>query len=149
MVTGIVGKLIRTPEEKPVNIPGKKAVKFTVVENNKRGEGKVSVFYNMTMICGTDRQFDMVVGLQKGTVLMFSGVRVTGCKEGDKDQAEVSHNIYANVNNFDIIASTGEGDGGNGGGASSGGQRRATPSRPAQGNAMDDPFDSDEPGPFA
>jgi hypothetical protein len=60
MITSIVGRLIKKPEvAERIQIPGKHVVNFTMVENRSRGEKRLSVFFNLSLIIGTDAQFDL------------------------------------------------------------------------------------------
>ena len=105
MITSIVGRLIKKPEvAERIQIPGKHVVNFTVVENRNRGERRVSVFFNLSLIIGTDAQFDLAMRLDKGTVLLFSSPRITYVRQSDKSENEQTINLYADADNFKIVA---------------------------------------------
>ena len=108
MITSIVGRLIKKPEvAERIQIAGKHVVNFTVVENRNRGERRLSVFFNLSVIIGTDAQFDLVMRLDKGTVLMFSAPRITYVRQSDRSESEQQQqtiNIYADADNFKIVA---------------------------------------------
>lgn len=125
MINSITGKLFKTPTiNEKLNIEGKTAIDFTVVENRKRGENKkVSTFYNLTLITSSERQRDMILGLGAGTVLVFAGIRANYMTGGDRDSAEVKNNFYADVQSFEIVPGTDNSGGGGGGGE--GGQRQS------------------------
>ena len=113
MITSIVGRLIKKPEvAERIQIPGKHVVNFTVVENRNRGERRVSVFFNLSLIIGTDAQFDLAMRLDKGTVLLFSAPRITYVRQSDKSESEQTINLYAEADNFKIVAGAGEGSAG-------------------------------------
>jgi len=121
MITSIVGRLIKKPEvAERIQIPGKHVVNFTIVENRNRGEKRLSVFFNLSLIIGTDAQFDLAMRLDKGTVLLFSAPRITYVRQSDKSDTEQTINIYADADNFKIVAGAGVGEGGAGSGAGEG-----------------------------
>lgn len=162
MITSIVGRLIKRPEvNERVNIPDKTVMNFTVVQSIRRGQSKrISVFYNLSMVVSTENQLNLIQSFDKGTILNFSSPRINFVKQNEPTQGqygeEVTINIYADVQNFEILSGGGaEGGGGGGGfGQSSGGfgggggqQRRPAPSR---GNdSGHDPGPSDFDDPFA
>ena len=105
MITSIVGRLIKKPEvAERIHIPGKRVVNFTVVENRTRGEKRLSVFFNLSMIVGTDAQYELVMRFEKGTILLFSFPRITYVRQTEKSEQEQSINLYAEVDNFKIVA---------------------------------------------
>ena len=105
MITSVVGRLIKKPEQvERIHIPGKRVVAFTIVQNSQRGDKRLSVFFNLTMIVATEAQFEMVMRLEKGTVLLFSSPRITYVKQVDKDEHEQVINLYAEIDNFRIVA---------------------------------------------
>ena len=122
MITSIVGRLIKKPEvAERIQIPGKHVVNFTLVENRSRGERRVSVFFNLSLIIGTDAQFDLAMRLDKGTVLLFSAPRITYVRQSDKSDTEQTINLYADADNFKIVAgAAGVGEGAAGSGAGEG-----------------------------
>ena len=112
MITSIVGRLIKKPEvAERIQIPGKHVVNFTVVENRNRGERRLSVFFNLSLIIGTDAQFDLAMRLDKGTVLLFSAPRITYVRQSDKSDTEQTINLYADADNFKIVAGAGIAEG--------------------------------------
>jgi len=122
MITSIVGRLIKKPEvAERIQIPGKHVVNFTVVENRSRGEKRLSVFFNLSLIIGTDAQFDLAMRLDKGTVLLFSAPRITYVRQSDKSETEQTINLYAEADNFKIVAGAGEGSAGSAGALAAGG----------------------------
>ncbi len=122
MITSIVGRLIKKPEvAERIQIPGKHVVNFTVVENRNRGEKRLSVFFNLSLIIGTDAQFDLAMRLDKGTVLLFSAPRITYVRQSDKSETEQTINLYAEADNFKIVAGAGEGSAGSAGALAAGG----------------------------
>ena len=78
-----------------IQIPGKHVVNFTLVENRSRGEKR----------------------LDKGTVLLFSAPRITYVRQSDKSETEQTINLYADADNFKIVAGAGVGEGAAGSGA--------------------------------
>lgn len=109
MITSIVGRLIKKPEvAERIQIPGKHVVNFTVVENRTRGERRLSVFFNLSLVIGTDAQFDLAMRLEKGTVLLFSSPRITYVRQSERSETEQSINLYAEAENFKIIAGAAE-----------------------------------------
>ncbi len=105
MITSIVGRLIKKPELiDRVQIPGKRIVLFTLVQHHHRGERRLSVFYNLSMIVGTDAQYDLVMRFEKNTVLLFSFPRITYVRQSEKSPQEQVINLYADVENFKIVA---------------------------------------------
>src|SRR5918998_2120093 len=105
MITSIVGRLIKKPElVERIQIPGKRVLSFTLVQNSTRGERRLSVFYNLSMIVGTDAQYELVMRFEKNTVLLFSFPRITYVKQTDKSEQEQVINLYAEVENFKIVA---------------------------------------------
>jgi len=122
MITSIVGRLIKKPEvAERIQIPGKHVVNFTLVENRNRGEKRLSVFFNLSLIIGTDAQFDLAMRLDKGTVLLFSAPRITYVRQSDKSETEQTINLYAEADNFKIVAGAGEGSAGSAGALAAGG----------------------------
>ena len=122
MITSIVGRLIKKPEvAERIQIPGKHVVNFTLVENRNRGEKRLSVFFNLSLIIGTDAQFDLAMRLDKGTVLLFSSPRITYVRQSDKSETEQTINLYAEADNFKIVAGAGEGSAGSAGALAAGG----------------------------
>src|SRR4028119_1978478 len=123
MITSIVGRLIKKPEvAERIQIPGKHVVNFTLVENRSRGEKRLSVFFNLSVIIGTDAQFDLAMRLDKGTVLLFSAPRITYVRQSDKSsEGEQTINLYAEADNFKIVAGAGEGNAGSTGALAAGG----------------------------
>jgi len=121
MITSIVGRLIKKPEvAERIQIPGKHVVNFTLVENRNRGEKRLSVFFNLSLIIGTDAQFDLAMRLDKGTVLLFSAPRITYVRQSDKGETEQTINLYAEADNFKIVAGAGEGSAGSAGALAAG-----------------------------
>ena len=105
MITSIVGRLIKKPElAERIQIPGKRVVNCTLVQNSTRGERRLSVFFNLSMIVATDAQYELVMRLEKNTVLLFSFPRITYVKQNEKSPQEQSINLYAEVDNFKIVA---------------------------------------------
>ena len=105
MITSVVGRLIKKPElVERIHIPGKRVVAFTIVQNSQRGEKRLSVFFNLTMVIATEAQFEMVMRFEKGTVLLFSSPRITYVKQVDRDEHEQVINLYAEIDNFRIVA---------------------------------------------
>ncbi len=122
MITSIVGRLIKKPEvAERIQIPGKHVVNFTLVENRNRGEKRLSVFFNLSLIIGTDAQFDLAMRLDKGTVLLFSAPRITYVRQSDKSDTEQTINLYAEADNFKIVAGAGEGRAGSASALAAGG----------------------------
>ena len=108
MITSIVGRLIKKPEvAERIQIPGKRIVNFTVVENRTRGERRLAVFFNLSMVVGTDAQFDLVMRFEKGTVLLFSSPRITYVRQSERSETEQTINLYAEADNFKIVAGAG------------------------------------------
>jgi hypothetical protein len=171
MITGITGRLIKTPlvnEKLTGHLNGKTAYDFTIAENRKRGDKETSTFYNVTLIAATENQAAMYGGLEKGTVVLFNGIQVFSVT-GDKEKG--SNNVYCDAKGLEIIASAGERSGGGGGGEgqqssgqrrpapmnapaqqqrSGGGGNRQVPSRAAAPTIDEDPFDGpdDSKNPF-
>ena len=105
MITSVVGRLIKKPELiERIHIPGKHVVAFTIVQNSQRGDKRVSVFFNLSTVVATEAQFEMVMRLEKGTVLLFSAPRITYVKQADRDDREQVINLYAEIDNFRIVA---------------------------------------------
>lgn len=105
MITSIVGRLIKKPELiERIHIPGKRVVAFTIVQNSQRGEKRLSVFFNLSMVAATEAQFEMVMRLEKGTVLLFSSPRITYVRQVERDEHEQVINLYAEIDNFRIVA---------------------------------------------
>jgi hypothetical protein len=74
------------------------------------------VFFNLSLIIGTDAQFDLAMRLDKGTVLLFSAPRITYVRQSDKSsEGEQTINLYAEADNFKIVAGAGEGSAGSAG----------------------------------
>lgn len=112
MITSIVGRLIKKPElVERIHIPGKRVVAFTVVQNSQRGDRRVSVFFNLSTVVATDAQFEMVMRFEKGTVLLFSSPRITYVKQVDREDGEQVINLYAEIDNFRIVAGAAGGPG--------------------------------------
>ena len=162
MITSIVGRLIKRPElVDRFQIPGKRIVLFTLVQHQNKGERRLSVFYNLSMLVGTDAQYEMVMRFEKNTVLLFSFPRITYVKHTQKSPEEQVINIYADVENFKIVAGADAFavSGGNGAGSSGllapAAQQEASQSlrppapRPSAKlpdlTQLDDPFEQSEP----
>ena len=105
MITSIVGRLIKKPETvERINIPGKHLVNFTVVQNSTHADKRLSVFFNLSMVIGTDNQYNLAMRFEKGTVLLFTAPRITYVRQTERGEVDQSINIYAEVENFKIVA---------------------------------------------
>jgi hypothetical protein len=137
MITSIVGRLIKKPEvAERIQIPGKHVVNFTLVENRTRGEKRLSVFFNLSLVLGTDAQLDLALRLEKGTVLLFSSPRITYVRQTEKGEGEQTINLYAEADNFKIVAAAGA--------ATAAGAEAASPSASGAGGG-EDLFDPSAP----
>lgn len=105
MITSIVGRLIKKPEPvERITIPGKRLVNFTVVQNSTHADKRLSVFFNLSMVIGTDNQYNLAMRFEKGTVLLFTAPRITYVRQTERGEGDQSINIYAEVENFKIVA---------------------------------------------
>jgi len=105
VITSIVGRLIKKPEPvERISIPGKRLVNFTVVQNSTHADKRLSVFFNLSMVIGTDNQYNLAMRFEKGTVLLFSAPRITYVRQTERGEGDQSINIYAEVENFKIVA---------------------------------------------
>ena len=158
MITSIVGRLIKRPEvNERVNIPDKTVMNFTVVQNIKRGQSKrIGIFYNLSMVVSTENQMNLIQSFDKGTMLLFSSPKVNYVKQSEPQQGqygeEITINIYADVQNFEILGSPNESGGspsGGGGNFNAGSAPQQRRPQPARSGGYDDPGPTDFDDPFA
>ena len=105
MITSIVGRLIKKPEvAERIQIPGKHVVNFTVVDHRTRGQKRISIFFNLSVIVGTDAQFDLAMRLEKNAVLLFHSPHITFTRQTDKSETEQTINLYADADGFRVVS---------------------------------------------
>ena len=56
------------------------------------------------MVIGTDNQYNLAMRFEKGTVLLFTAPRITYVRQTERGEGDQSINIYAEVENFKIVA---------------------------------------------